>query len=62
MGAHFDTFGAGAHYPNASGDALTNRTTLRRAMTAAGFAPYDFEWWHFSVTVPGATPLDVPIR
>jgi len=61
-GAPFDTFGAGAHYPNASGAALANRTLLRNAMIAAGFQPYDFEWWHFSVTVPGATPLDDVIR
>lgn len=25
-----------------------NRLLLREVMTAAGFAPYDFEWWHFS--------------
>ena len=25
-----------------------NRLLLRHVMTAAGFAPYDFEWWHFS--------------
>lgn len=25
-----------------------NRLLLRRAMTAAGFAPFDGEWWHFS--------------
>ena len=25
-----------------------NRLLLRHCMVAAGFAPYDFEWWHFS--------------
>jgi D-alanyl-D-alanine dipeptidase len=62
MGAPFDTFGAGAHYPDASGQALGNRKLLRDAMIAGGFHPYDFEWWHFSIPVPGATPLDYPIR
>lgn len=62
MGAPFDTFGPGAHYPGASGQALENRTLLRNAMIAAGFHPYDFEWWHFSVHVPGAAPLDDVIR
>jgi zinc D-Ala-D-Ala dipeptidase len=28
--------------------AWENRQLLRRAMMAAGFAPYDGEWWHFS--------------
>lgn len=23
------------------------RNTLREAMTQAGFAPYEYEWWHF---------------
>lgn len=29
-------------------EAWENRQLLRRAMMAAGFAPYDGEWWHFS--------------
>jgi D-alanyl-D-alanine dipeptidase len=62
MGAPFDTFGPGAHYANASGRALANRALLRDAMLAAGFRPYDYEWWHFSYPVPGATPLDDVIR
>ncbi len=62
MGAPFDTFGPGAHYPNATGRALANRTLLRNAMIAGGFHPYDYEWWHFSITIPGATPLDDVIR
>jgi D-alanyl-D-alanine dipeptidase len=62
MGAPFDTFNPGAHYANATGPALDNRHRLRAAMEAAGFAPYDDEWWHFSVSIPGATPLDVVIR
>lgn len=27
---------------------MTNRLILREAMMAAGFAPFDGEWWHFS--------------
>ena len=27
---------------------LDNRLLLRKSMMQAGFAPYDFEWWHFS--------------
>lgn len=29
-------------------DQQQNRILLRDAMVHAGFAPYDFEWWHFS--------------
>ena len=62
MGSAFDTFNASAHYPGVTGAALVNRQRLRAVMLAAGFAPYDNEWWHFSRAVPGATPLDVVIR
>ncbi len=34
--------------PFISRDAWEKRQLLRRAMMAAGFAPYDGEWWHFS--------------
>jgi D-alanyl-D-alanine dipeptidase len=34
--------------PFVSPEAWENRQLLRRAMMAAGFAPYDGEWWHFS--------------
>ncbi len=34
--------------PFISRAAWENRQLLRRAMMAAGFAPYDGEWWHFS--------------
>lgn len=34
--------------PFISEDAKRNRMLLRSAMLAAGFAPYDGEWWHFS--------------
>ncbi|MBV8691881.1 MAG: hypothetical protein JOY57_09505 [Actinobacteria bacterium] len=61
MGAPFDTFSPPASFANATGAALDNRRQLRTLLTAAGFAPYDAEWWHFSVSVPGATALDIPI-
>ena len=61
MGAPFDTFSSAANFANAPGAALDNRKALRAALTSAGFAPYDTEWWHFSVSVPGATALDIPI-
>jgi D-alanyl-D-alanine dipeptidase/L,D-peptidoglycan transpeptidase YkuD (ErfK/YbiS/YcfS/YnhG family) len=61
MGAPFDTFGPGASYSDATGAAVDNRRHLRAALMTAGFAPYDTEWWHFSVSVPGATPLDLVI-
>lgn len=34
--------------PFISKNAWLNRQKLRQAMTAAGFAPFDGEWWHFS--------------
>jgi zinc D-Ala-D-Ala dipeptidase len=34
--------------PFISKTAWLNRQKLRQAMTAAGFAPFDGEWWHFS--------------
>lgn len=34
--------------PFISREAWFNRQLLRQAMMAAGFAPFDGEWWHFS--------------
>jgi D-alanyl-D-alanine dipeptidase len=34
--------------PFVSREAQDNRKLLRKVMTAAGFAPFDGEWWHFS--------------
>ncbi len=34
--------------PFISTEAQNNRSLLRDAMLAAGFAPFDGEWWHFS--------------
>lgn len=38
--------------PFISDIATLNRKLLRRVMMAAGFAPYDGEWWHFSYGDP----------
>lgn len=55
MGAPFDAFSAQSNFDSTvvSAAARGNRTLLRNAMIAAGFRPYDAEWWHFSY--PGET-------
>jgi D-alanyl-D-alanine dipeptidase len=45
MAASRDSF---TFSPFVSRAAWDHRQLLRRAMMAAGFAPYDGEWWHFS--------------
>ena len=62
MGTPFDTFSAAAHTANASGEAATNRQTLKSAMEREGFVNYDQEWWHFSFNVPNPLRFDRPIR
>lgn len=58
MGTPFDTFSQDAHTMSATGVDLSNRLLLRRAMSDAGFVPYDAEWWHFAVSLPGAERFD----
>lgn len=59
MGTEFDTFDESAAYKRGSPDVMRNRTRLRRAMQAHGFAPYDKEWWHFTfITAEPTPPLD----
>ena len=60
MGTAWDHFGPDSRYSRADGDALAHRRRLRRAMQAAGFTPYDQEWWHFTFRDPDAAPLDIP--
>ena len=50
MGTGFDCFDPRSHDDAAglSADQAENRRTLAEAMTRAGFAAYDREWWHFS--------------
>ncbi len=51
MGGYFDFFGDISHYEHVSlSDAQrANRALLRDAMAKAGFAPYENEWWHFTL-------------
>jgi zinc D-Ala-D-Ala dipeptidase len=53
MGAPFDAFSALSNYDDkvVSAAAHANRTLLRDTMIAAGFKPYDAEWWHFYLPV-----------
>lgn len=50
MGTPFDTFSPSSHYRGVKGEAFERRTLLRRAMTHAGFVPYEAEWWHFELS------------
>lgn len=51
MGSSWDFFGPISHpmSPLVSGEARVNRMLLRSQMLAAGFAPYEAEWWHFTL-------------
>jgi D-alanyl-D-alanine dipeptidase len=50
-GTGYDCFDARAHTfdRRITGRPHRNRLRLRRAMEKAGFAPYDNEWWHFTL-------------
>lgn len=64
MGTGFDCFDTRSHLDAAglSSAQATNRRTLVEAMTHAGFASYDREWWHFSFAAgdPGR-PFDIDV-
>jgi D-alanyl-D-alanine dipeptidase len=51
MGTGYDCMDPRAHtfHPAIRGRAHRNRLLLRRTMDQAGFAPYDNEWWHFTL-------------
>ena len=51
MGTGYDCIDPRAHTFDAriTGRAHRNRLLLRRTMSRAGFAPYDNEWWHFTL-------------
>jgi D-alanyl-D-alanine dipeptidase len=51
MGTGYDCMDPRAHtfHPAIRGRARHNRLLLRRTMEEAGFAPYDNEWWHFTL-------------
>ena len=60
MGSPFDAFDARSAFEGVSGAPLKRRAHLRRVMVAAGFQPYDQEWWHFELGPRDAPRLDVP--
>jgi len=51
MGGTFDLLGERSHVncPDITPTQRENRYILRRAMVAAGFYPYEKEWWHFTL-------------
>jgi D-alanyl-D-alanine dipeptidase len=49
MGTSYDCFDTRSHTFNSRGNIRENRLLLRRTMDRAGFAPYDNEWWHFTL-------------
>ena len=61
MGSGWDDLSPRAHTYNASGRALANRLTLKRAMERHGFVNYSREWWHFEHRDTGTRYLDVPL-
>ena len=61
MGSGYDELGPSSHTYNATGRALANRLTLKRAMERHGFTNYTNEWWHYEHRVLGSRYLDVPL-
>jgi D-alanyl-D-alanine dipeptidase len=51
MGTPFDYFGELSHPDNrdVTDEQYANRMLLQRVMTRYGFAPYECEWWHFTL-------------
>ena len=49
MGTSYDCFDPRSHTFSSAGRVKRNRLRLRRTMDRAGFAPYDNEWWHFTL-------------
>jgi D-alanyl-D-alanine dipeptidase len=61
MGTPFDTFSTKAHTANATGTALRNRLTLKRAMESFGFRNYRNEWWHYDFPSATGPARDIPL-
>ena len=60
-GSPFDAFDPSSFWGAAvPPEAQAWRSRLRAAMSAAGFRPYDQEWWHFEAPTAGAERCDVP--
>lgn len=51
MGSAFDFFGpiSAYHSKKPTPAQQANRQRLREALTQQGFAPFDLEWWHFTL-------------
>lgn len=51
MGTEFDFFGPASWpgWPGATQAQKNNRLLLRGIMGKHGFAPHDYEWWHFTL-------------
>ena len=51
MGSPFDYFGERSHpdYRGVTDEQYDNRMLLQRVMVRNGFAPYECEWWHFTL-------------
>jgi zinc D-Ala-D-Ala dipeptidase len=61
MGTRYDAFTTKSHTANASGQALRNRLTLKRAMEAEGFRNYHREWWHYDFPSAAGPPRDITL-
>jgi zinc D-Ala-D-Ala dipeptidase len=61
MGTSYDAFTTRSHTANATGRALRNRLTLKRAMEAEGFRNYRREWWHYDFPRAGGSARDIPL-
>ena len=66
MPTAYDAFGPAARAGARAGipaEAIRNRTTLRQAMAAEGFAVNPAEWWHYDAPEAATAPLlDVPLE
>ena len=62
MGTAWDAFHAGSHLTGpATEDARAARRLLHGHMHAAGWLPFEKEWWHFNFPLDDEPPrLDVP--
>ena len=51
MGGHFDLLDVRSHFdsPEITPEQHALRALLRETMSAAGFRPYEKEWWHFTL-------------
>jgi D-alanyl-D-alanine dipeptidase len=51
MGGHFDLMDRISHHgaDGITAEETENRKILKRLMEASGFAPYECEWWHYTL-------------